>query len=564
MSRKLELVVCPVQRLTYAEDCARGPPTPRKLSLNFCLPPSVSRTDRQSRLPCASKRSQAGFLKNLEAYQREWQWQRWLLDRLPWLGTPELLQRVAVTFMFLGILRGMSFVPLPYLDMKAVPDTLMTGFTDFLAPIRGGPSVSRFMDILVMGLGPFFNASIFLSAIMFLGVVPAWKQEMERLQKQGREGAAQIDYMTNLLALLFGTITAVYKGYQLEAYAKPRPPGHGAFPFWTVTAFSLLAGMFMLKQATAEIDEHGLGQGWTMYITAAILSQYPAILQRMLSNFLTLKLPAWKLMLPWGLLAAMSLTTLWLTSLQLREPLRYYSSRSRVMAKQARKPSRPAGGPTFNQKPAAPGGEGQGDIASEGGSYMSLPLLPSGLSALIFGPFTFQLLLMALTFLGSPGRSASALLMQPLAAGMSQVLMVVTAAFVDANGRMTLKSYTTYLSNVAAGAFRKKDGRGGLEPLAPGMQTEAHLMRQANYLRFWSALFLGLISFACLVLDELFIACIGVKPVCSNLLLVFSYVDGILRQMRALVMLPGKRRALQKEQSWFWSRAGQPELWQLP
>lgn len=43
------------------------------------------------------------------------------------------------------------------------------------------------MDILVMGLGPFFNASIVLSAIMFLNVVPSWKQEMERLQKQGRE-----------------------------------------------------------------------------------------------------------------------------------------------------------------------------------------------------------------------------------------------------------------------------------------------------------------------------------------------------------------------------------------
>lgn len=60
-------------------------------------------------------------------------------------------------------------------------------------------------------------------------------------------------------------------------------------------------------------------------------AEYPAILQRMLSNFLTLKLPAWKLLLPWGLLGAMSLTTLWLTSLQLREPLRYYSSRSRIV-----------------------------------------------------------------------------------------------------------------------------------------------------------------------------------------------------------------------------------------
>lgn len=51
----------------------------------------------------------------------------------------------------------------------------------------------------------------------------------------------------------------------------------------------------------------------------------------MLSNFLRLKLPAWKLLLPWGLLGAMSLATLWLTTLQLQEPLRYYSSRSRLV-----------------------------------------------------------------------------------------------------------------------------------------------------------------------------------------------------------------------------------------
>lgn len=70
---------------------------------------------------------------------------------------------------------------------------------------------------------------------------------------------------------------AVYRAYQLEEYAKPRPPGHGGYPFWMITAISLLAGTFMLKQATAEIDEHGLGQGWTMYITVAILSREPLL-----------------------------------------------------------------------------------------------------------------------------------------------------------------------------------------------------------------------------------------------------------------------------------------------
>ena len=44
-----------------------------------------------------------------------------------------------------------------------------------------------------------------------------------------------------------------------------------------------------------------------------------------------------------------------------------------------------------------------------------------------------------------------------------------------------------------------KNGKEQLEALAPGTQTEEHLMRQANYLRFWSAAAMGIISVACLV-----------------------------------------------------------------
>ena len=91
------------------------------------------------------------------------------------------------------------------------------------------------------------------------------------------------------------------------------------------------------------------------------------------------------------------------------------------MAKQARKPSRPAGGPTFNKAPAAAAEEGRETIAGEGSSYMSLPLLPSGLSALFFGPMIFQAMLQALSFLGSPGNLAAALLMQPVVARISHV-----------------------------------------------------------------------------------------------------------------------------------------------
>ncbi len=70
------------------------------------------------------------------------------------------------------------------------------GFTDFLAPLRGGPRLARFMDIVVLGLGPFFNASILLSAVMFTGFIPSWKEAMERLQKQGREVRLSVPSLT--------------------------------------------------------------------------------------------------------------------------------------------------------------------------------------------------------------------------------------------------------------------------------------------------------------------------------------------------------------------------------
>ena len=54
---------------------------------------------------------------------------------------------------------------------------------------------------------------------------------------------------------------------------------------------------------------------------------------------------------------------------------------------------------------------------------------------------------------------------------------------------------------MAVGGFARvvRNGKEVLEPLAPGMQTERHLMQQADCLRFWSALALALISVACLV-----------------------------------------------------------------
>ncbi len=64
---------------------------------------------------------------------------------------------------------------------------MTAGFTDFLAPTRGGPALAKFIDITAIGLGPFFNASILLAAIMFTGAIPGWKKEMQRMQKQGRE-----------------------------------------------------------------------------------------------------------------------------------------------------------------------------------------------------------------------------------------------------------------------------------------------------------------------------------------------------------------------------------------
>ncbi len=101
--------------------------------------------------------------------------------------------------------------------------------------------------------------------------------------------------------------------------------------------------------------------------------------------------------------------------------------------KSARKPSRPVGGPTFNQKPDPHNQDGgnsetpsQGlTVAGHGSSYMSLPLLPAGLSALIYGPFAFQLILQILMLTGKPGQGLMTLLLLPPVKAATQVLSIV-------------------------------------------------------------------------------------------------------------------------------------------
>lgn len=47
-------------------------------------------------------------------------WWTWLTLRLPLLGSPQLLQRIALTVLFLALARVGQFIPLPGVNLAAV------------------------------------------------------------------------------------------------------------------------------------------------------------------------------------------------------------------------------------------------------------------------------------------------------------------------------------------------------------------------------------------------------------------------------------------------------------
>lgn len=196
----------------------------------------------------------------------------------------DLRNRLIVVFGVLAVYSLLSHVPVPVPDTAKLQQFLLKLFQS--NPLLGfanlftGGALSSF-SILLMGLGPYINASIILQ---LLGqVVP----QLGALQKEGEAGRQKLNHYTRLLTLplaliqsvamitLARTLSTQIAGVDLIGSPSPLQ--------WVLMVSSITAGSMLLMWLGEIVSDRGIGNGISILILAGIVSNLPTQLAQQFS-----------------------------------------------------------------------------------------------------------------------------------------------------------------------------------------------------------------------------------------------------------------------------------------
>jgi preprotein translocase subunit SecY len=190
---------------------------------------------------------------------------------LSWLANawrvPELRRRVIFTALVLAAYRLGSWMPAPGVDQSAIQNYFngQGGSILGLLNLFSGSALSRF-SIFALGIMPYVTASIILQLLTV--VIPT----LERLQKEGESGYAQINQYTRYLTVILAAAQSTGYAYLFKRQGA-LPIDAGRFVLIVVT---LTAGTVLLMWMGEMITKRGIGNGISLLIFASILTAAPA------------------------------------------------------------------------------------------------------------------------------------------------------------------------------------------------------------------------------------------------------------------------------------------------
>lgn len=192
---------------------------------------------------------------------------------------PELRNKILFTLFILMIYRFGSVIPIPGVDYKVLNQLLTSGQEQGLATLIGmfsGGALSR-LALFALGIMPYITASIVLQ--LLVAVIP----KLEEWQKEGPTGQAKITqitrYVTIALALLqsAGTLVLIETGQLFGSgldTAALLPDK--SLPMRLLMMLTLTAGTAIIMWLGELITDHGIGNGMSILIFAAIIAALPA------------------------------------------------------------------------------------------------------------------------------------------------------------------------------------------------------------------------------------------------------------------------------------------------
>ena len=197
------------------------------------------------------------------------------------LKSADMRNKLLAVFGILIVYRLLSHIPIPLAEpteLKQLIDNLLSGegvpqLLSFINVLSGGALAS--LSIMLVGLGPYINASIVMQ------VLSRALPKLEKMQKEGGEyGRKKINQYTRILTLPLAIIQSVLAIFLVRQLAS-QVSGLGditagaTWSDWLLMIASLTAGAMILMWLGELITERSIGNGISLLITVAIVSQLP-------------------------------------------------------------------------------------------------------------------------------------------------------------------------------------------------------------------------------------------------------------------------------------------------
>ena len=195
---------------------------------------------------------------------------------------PDLRKKLFITLLLLAIYRIGAYIPTPGVNGAA-----LIQFFNNIARSQGG-GLFGIMDmfsggaltrltIFALGIMPYISASIILQ--LLVTVVPY----LEKLSKEGEVGRRKMIQYTRYGTIALSIIQAFFISMWLESPARFQGLQIVDYPGWGfrfLTVVTLTTGTAFIMWLGEQIQEHGIGNGISLVITAGIISRLPTALEQ--------------------------------------------------------------------------------------------------------------------------------------------------------------------------------------------------------------------------------------------------------------------------------------------
>jgi preprotein translocase subunit SecY len=192
----------------------------------------------------------------------------------------DLRKKLFLTLLLLAVYRVGAYIPTPGVNGAALMQFFENiarseGGTLFgIMNMFSGGALTR-LTIFALGIMPYISASIILQ--LLVTVVPY----LEKLSKEGESGRRKMMQYTRYGTIVLSVVQSFFIALWLENPARFQglqivdAPGWG---FRMLTVITLTTGTAFIMWLGEQIQEHGIGNGISLVITAGIISRLPTAL----------------------------------------------------------------------------------------------------------------------------------------------------------------------------------------------------------------------------------------------------------------------------------------------